>query len=110
MTMTTSNASLPYYELIGRLSRQMLMAARLHDWTTFLAAEQSCAMLIARLQDCSGPGHELDADGRRRKSHILRGILADDAQIRDLTQPWLAVVDRHLGKSRPADSHATPSC
>jgi flagellar protein FliT len=33
----------------------------------------------------------------RRKMVFIRKILADDAQIRELTQPWLVTLERLLG-------------
>ena len=86
------------YEAIGEASRRMLEAARAADWRAFAERERSCAALIAMIESLGDPRAILDARGRRRRVEILRGVLHDDAQIRDLIEPWLADVEVCIGR------------
>jgi flagellar protein FliT len=94
------NLSLSYYESIGRVSEMMLCAARAGDWNALIDAEHCCAALIARLQLIDPGTGDLDAPGLRRKEQIIRRVLAEDAEIRDITQPWLHELDLQLGTAQ----------
>jgi len=96
------NDTLPYYESIGHVSQLMLTAARHRDWDTLVDAERCCAVLIARLQTVGASDGDLDSEGKKRKQQIIRRVLAEDAEIRDLTQPWLQQLESHLGSARRA--------
>ncbi len=97
---TDTQSMLAYYESIGHVSQLMLEAARHGDWETLVDAEQCCAALIKRLQDTGDASHGLDELEMLRKQEIIRQVLADDAQIRNLTQPWLRQLETYLGQSR----------
>ena len=97
---------LAYYESIGHVSQLMLEAARHGDWETLVDAEQCCAALIKRLQDAGDGGHGFDEQETLRKQEIIRKVLADDAQIRNLTQPWLRQLETYLGQGRMSRSVA----
>jgi flagellar protein FliT len=98
--MDMHNDILPYYESIGHVSQLMLTAARHRDWPALLDAERCCSALITRLQAMDGANHVLDVEERKRKQQIIRRVIAEDAEIRDLTQPWLKQLESHLGKPR----------
>lgn len=83
------------YESIAEASARMVAAARCSDWDGLIAAEKDCARHIRLLQaidtlDSLGP----TADQRRHD--IIRTVLAHDAEIRDLTQPWMARLEQLL--------------
>ena len=86
-----------YYEKIGRVSQLMVEAAEHADWTTLADAEAVCGKLIERVRSIGEPAKKLDAAGRRRRLQILRAILADDARIREITQPWATQVAPYVG-------------
>lgn len=83
---------LQHYETMAAKSREMLLAARDSDWDTLAALERDCAAIVAELKRIGGV--RLTATEARRKFEIIRGMLADDAEIRDLTEPWLAQLSR----------------
>jgi flagellar protein FliT len=87
--MTTIVDILAYYERMAGASQQMLRAARAADWDTVDALERDCAALIAELKTLGDTG-PLGAAQSERKATIIRGLLADDAEIRNLAQPRLA--------------------
>ena len=85
------------YEAMARASRAMLNAARDNDWDTVASLERHCAGVIARLG--TEPGADsLDDTQRRRRFEILRTLLAEDAEIRNLAQPWLRQMQSLLGR------------
>lgn len=83
---------LQHYETMAAKSREMLLAARESDWDTLVRLEQDCAAIVAELR--RGGSARLTEAERKRKLEIIRGMLADDAEIRDLTEPWLAQLQR----------------
>lgn len=89
---------LEFYEAIERASEDMLQAARDGDWDRVVKLEGACAVLISQLKHAAS-GRELDAQEARMKSKIMRRILQNDAQIRNLAEPWLEDLDRLLAGS-----------
>ena len=86
---------LSHYESVADASEAMLAAARRSDWDALVEAEQECARCIARLKAASS-ATPLGVDGDKRRFDILRTVLAHDAEIRKLTQPWLEQLERFL--------------
>lgn len=89
------------YEAIANASRVMLDAARKDDWDEVGRQEERCRALIARLGAEPGACALPLAESGRRIA-LLRAMLADDAEIRDRSEPWLREVEKLLGfRSRP---------
>jgi flagellar protein FliT len=80
-----------YYEAIARASASMLAAARRSDWDALLEIEQTCRQIIEQIK-AYGDNLELHGPAHARKMEVIRQVLADDAEIRNLMNPWL----RHL--------------
>ncbi len=87
------------YRQMADASQRMLSAARQDNWDQVCAAEKECAHLIKEL---SGMGDLAPADPalRQQKVELMKRVLADDAEIRLLSQPWLKKLDAML--SSPA--------
>jgi flagellar protein FliT len=98
--METQHTMLMYYESIGQVLQSMLQAAQNGEWDRLVEAEQSCSRLVARLRAIGDRHEPLDATGQRRKSEIIRQVLAADAQIRDLAQPRLRELESLMRGSR----------
>jgi flagellar protein FliT len=77
------------YEAIARASQAMLNAARDSDWDTVASLERDCAVMIDEVRR-SGGARSLDDMQSRRRIEIMQKLLAEDAEIRNLAQPWLA--------------------
>jgi len=93
-----SESLLDFYKAIESTSAEMVQAARLADWDAVARCESTCAVLIERLKFKAA--HELlDAQARAEKSHIMRRILVNDAEIRNLVEPWLAQCDAQVGEA-----------
>jgi flagellar protein FliT len=105
--MNPQQVILAHYESIAHVSQLMLQAAWRNDWDTLIDAEECCASLIERLKEAGDPARVLDDEGRKRKHELIRKVLADDAQIRDLTQPWLRQLSVHVGDARTARALAS---
>ncbi|HWP20407.1 MAG TPA: flagellar protein FliT [Burkholderiaceae bacterium] len=88
-------ALLDYYEAIERASEQMLRAARDGDWDSVVKLEGACAVLISQLKHAAGRRALAPAEARL-KARIMKRILENDAQIRNLAEPWLDDLDRLL--------------
>jgi len=84
-----TNTLIEYYRAIEAASSQMLEAAKADDWDGVVRLEGTCAVLIEQLRFASTT-QELPAAYRAEKAGIMRRILANDAQIRYLAEPWMA--------------------
>jgi flagellar protein FliT len=85
---------LTYYEAIEKASRDMLEAARIGNWERVVEVEGVCGGLISQLKHAAD--HPLTPGATQRKSHIMRRILINDAEIRLLAEPWVRQVDSML--------------
>lgn len=84
---------LEHYEAIARASQRMLEAARASDWEEVARQEDRCRTLISALKAASTQMPLRPTDNRRRMD-LLRRILADDAEIRGRSDPWLKQLER----------------
>ncbi|AKJ30991.1 flagellar protein FliT [Caldimonas brevitalea] len=91
-------ALLGYYEAIEQASEDMLQAARDGDWDRVVKLEGACAVLISQLKHAAA-NRDLQPEEARRKTKIMQRILLNDAQIRNLAEPWLEDLDRLLAGS-----------
>lgn len=83
----TSTDVLAMYENIAGLTHQMVAAARTSDWDGLDQLENHCAAasvgaLIGKLPALSGAP-------RLRKIDLLKQILANDREIRNIAEPWI---------------------
>ncbi len=98
-----STELLTYYEAIERASQDMLDAARGGNWDEVVKLEGACAVLIAQLKHAAGR-RPLVAEEAQLKSRIMQRILVNDAEIRQLAEPWLEELDQILA-GRPTTLH-----
>ncbi|HEY8710902.1 MAG TPA: flagellar protein FliT [Burkholderiaceae bacterium] len=86
---------LNYYQAIEKASQDMLEAARLGNWDQVLKLEGACVLLISQLKH-SAVEKPLGRDEAQFKSRIMQRILVNDAEIRELAEPWLDDLDQLL--------------
>jgi flagellar protein FliT len=98
-----SSALLNYYHAIERASQDMLDAARNGNWDEVLKLEGACALLISQLKQTASNA-SLGQDEVQFKSRIMQRILVNDAEIRQLAEPWLDDLDALLA-GRPHSLH-----
>ena len=58
------------------------------------AAQQHCAATVDMLRRTNDT--DLDATQLQRKQEIIHRVLAEDAEVRSLAEPWMAELDRLL--------------
>jgi flagellar protein FliT len=83
------------YEAILIITGRMLKAAQSADWERLITLEHECRGLTKKLM-ISDENKVLSSDLRQRKQEIIQQILADDSEIRALTQPWMAQLQNIL--------------
>lgn len=81
-----SQEVLSLYETVAGITTQMLQAARSGDWNQLVTLESRCSGHVQRLQS-GEPPEPLTGTGRQRKVEIIKKILADDREIRTITEP-----------------------
>jgi flagellar protein FliT len=84
-----------YYESIERASAEMLQAARAGQWEEVIRLEGACMVLISELKHVAQQA-QADAESRRAKSRIMQRILVNDAEIRNLAEPWLEDLEKMM--------------
>ena len=90
---------LEIYASIAVKTGEMVDAAKSSDWDRLVVLEQDCRALIERLK-CSEVGAAAGARFVQRKIAFIRKALADDAQIRKFTEPWMTQLEAYLGSAR----------
>ena len=86
------------YEAILTITGQMLAAARNDDWDRLVALEQDCKRRVEELI-ANNSGQPLSSQFHQRKAEIIRKVLADDAEIRNITEPWMAQLQNLIGSA-----------
>ena len=87
------NSSLmSYYEAIEKASADMLDAARAGNWDQVIKLEGACVLLISQLKNAA-QSNALSSDETQLKSRIMKRVLVNDAEIRNLAEPWLDDLD-----------------
>jgi flagellar protein FliT len=94
---------LNYYEAIEKASQDMLEAARAGNWDHVVKLEGACALLISQLKHAASK-QNLGTEESQLKSRIMQRILINDAEIRQLAEPWLEDLDNMLA-GRPKTLH-----
>jgi flagellar protein FliT len=91
-----SQRLLSAYDCLARTTGHMLSAAQSGDWDKLVDLEKHCADLVARMSALETE-EPLPEDLRQRKAAMIRKVLADDAAIRNITEPWLQQLGTMLG-------------
>jgi flagellar protein FliT len=76
------------YESVAQITKNMLDAARQGAWDDLIGLESKVAAHIKHLSAHEAP-IKLTPALRNRKLTVIKQILADDKEIRDLTEPWM---------------------
>jgi flagellar protein FliT len=76
------------YENVAALTGRMLEAARDGDWARLVELESHCSCQVQVLRDDYPPAL-LAGEQRNRKVELINRILANDREIRVLTEPWM---------------------
>ena len=90
---------LGFYEAIEKASAEMLLAARSGNWDEVVKLEGACVLLISQLKHAAREV-PLDVQAAKAKSRIMQRILVNDAEIRQLAEPWLQDLENTLSGKR----------
>ncbi len=96
-----THALLNYYQAVEKASQDMLEAARTGNWDQVLKLEGACAVLISQLKQAAASEAPLANEEAQLKSRIMQRILVNDAEIRQLAEPWLDDLDDLLAGRTP---------
>ena len=77
------------YETVSDITQKMVIAARNGDWDHFSDLEMLCSDQVELLRQAE-PSSPLIGKIREKKIQIIHKILANDREIRSLTEPWMA--------------------
>jgi flagellar protein FliT len=77
------------YEAILIITNKMLTAAEDKEWEKLIALEKECRKLTSKLI-INNPDQELSDELLDKKIKIIHQVLANDAKIRSITEPWMA--------------------
>jgi flagellar protein FliT len=96
--MMNSMELISIYENVAEITDRMVNAARMEDWDLLTELEVVCS---TRVQDIktNESTEALPAEIRSRKIQIIKKILADDKEIRNLTEPWMAQLSNLMKNS-----------
>lgn len=89
-------------EIIERYERVLVRMQEMHEaasrsaWDELTAVEQRCRGVVQELM-AQEHAVALSPNRARRKAEIIRQVLALDAAIRDMTEPWLQHLQSFLG-------------
>ncbi|MFA5172201.1 MAG: flagellar protein FliT [Sulfuriferula sp.] len=87
------------YESVAQITKNMLDAARQGAWDDLIGLESKVAAHINHLSAYEAPV-KLTPDLRSRKLTVIRQILADDKEIRNLTEPWMEKLSSLISSSQ----------
>lgn len=97
--MPAMASQIEIYEEMSALSAHMAEAARAHEWDRVIDLENAVAALRNTLMSDTSPGTALSATDQTRKAALIQKILADDAEVRRHTDPWMERVRHFLGRN-----------
>lgn len=87
------------YESLSVLTGQMREAAVHGEWDQLIGLEQQCSLHVATMKPVDAVA-TLNEPARQRKIQLIKKILADDAEIRNRTEPWMEQLQRIMYSNR----------
>jgi flagellar protein FliT len=94
-SMSSMPGNIELYEEIRALSARMVGAAQCAQWDELVELEQRIAALRDSMLHTDDD--TLSPADAQRKRLLIQGILADDAEVRRHTEPWMEHVRQFLG-------------
>ena len=97
----TDNRLIGTYEAVAEFTDQMLVAVRQGDYDRLALLEEECSRCVGLLRSAELVAPLTD-EQRARKIAMIRQILANDRELRDITEPWMTRLASMM-RSRDAD-------
>ena len=85
----TNQDIITLYQAMSAITGEMLAAARAEDWELLTTLESRCSAYVQTLKEAA-PLPAVTSPEREQQASIIQKILADDREIRQLTEPWIA--------------------
>lgn len=95
----SSSQVIANYESLSALTGQMREAAARGEWDQLIGLEHQCSKLVAAMKPVDAEAR-LDEAERQLKIQLINKILADDAEIRNLTQVWMSHLQLSMQSNR----------
>ena len=83
------NQVIENYEFLSSIMGKMRTAAAQGEWDHLVELEGQCSQRVETMK-ARDAATLIDESTRLRKVALIRKILADDAEIRNHTEPWMA--------------------
>ena len=97
MSAMNPNQVIDTYEKILPMTGKMLQAAKNKDWDQLLSLEKDFSALVERLKKTTEATPKMSDAQQQHKAELIKGILANDAEIRNLTEQWMNQIGQFLG-------------
>jgi len=94
-----NNQVITNYESLSAITSQMRNAAVEGEWDALVGLEQQCGQHVATMKAADATT-ALDEAARQRKIQLIKKILADDAEIRNYTEVWMAQLQHIMHSNR----------
>ena len=96
-----NSPSISIYENILNTTNKMLAAAQNDEWDQLVELEKECRKLTEELI-ANNTEYELNLSEelQQHKVKIIHQVLANDAQIRTITEPWMAQLQNILNTTK----------
>ena len=99
--MTEHEQIFALYASISSKTGERVEAAKASDWDRLIALEHDCHALIETLMQVdTGPHPGAGARFVQRKVAFIHKVLADDAEVRKFTEPWMTQLETFIGSAR----------
>jgi flagellar protein FliT len=96
--MLNSMEMISIYENVAEITDRMLDAAKSADWDLLTELEMTCYTQVQEIKN-KDTNLELPLEIKNRKIAIIKKILADDREIRNITEPWMLQLSKLMKNS-----------
>lgn len=97
--MANASRALENYEALSTLTRELREAAARGDWDRLPGIQLRRTELVDSMKAVDST-KSIGEAARQRKDELIAGILADEAQTRDLVKAWMAQLQSELQEGR----------
>lgn len=87
------------YEFLSSLTGKMREAAEHGEWEQLIAIEHQCSELVVTIKALDAEV-QLDDAEQQQKRQLIKKILADHAEIQNLTQIWMDELQQSIQSNR----------
>lgn len=85
-----SNDLISLYEHVAEVTNDMLNAARSGNWDLLTELESTCSHRVDAIREYDLTStSEISEEEKAKKITLIKKILANDREIRTLTEPWM---------------------